>query len=372
MSDHIYFKGLKFIRFFAASLVVVHHIEQFKCMFGLENSWTNGIIRNLGGKGVTLFFVLSGFLITFLLLKEKEKTNTINIKYFYIRRMLRIWPLYFLIIGSSLFIFPQFDFFKMDGTSIIENHLIYILLLSVLILPNVTLFVYGPIPFSAQAWSIGVEEQFYLIWPLLIKYVKKISIVLIFIIGMLFVLQNSGVIIPKLIGKNVFSTAFLMNVSYFFRLFRIDCMAFGSIGALLVFHNSKILKYFFNPVSSFLILSFTVILIINPYKILFFENIIQSILFMALILNITSNNHCFYTVENKIFNKLGDISYGIYMYHPIICCIVIKLLGDRINNFTLYFLIFAFTLLLAYLSYTIFEKKLIQIKSKKFAVIHSN
>lgn len=372
MSGHIYFKGLKFIRFFAASLVVIHHIEQFKNIFGLQNLWANGIIRNLGDKGVTLFFVLSGFLITFLLLKEKEETETINIKYFYIRRILRIWPLYFLIVLSSIFIFPQFDFFKMNGTSIIEDHLVYVLLLSVVILPNVTLFKFGAIPFSSQAWSIGVEEQFYLIWPLLIKYVKKIIIVLIGIILAMFVLQNCGIIIPKLIGKDIISPSFLTNVSYFFKLFRIDCMAFGSIGALMVFHNSKFLKYFFNPISSFLILFFTIALVINPYKILFFENIIQSVLFMGLILNVTVNDRCFYTIENRVFNILGDISYGIYMYHPIVCFTLIKLYGDRLGNLMIYFLIFSFTLILSYLSYILFEKRLIKIKSKKFAIIHSN
>lgn len=372
MSTHIYFKGLKFIRFFAAFLVVVHHIEQFKSIFGLQNLWENGTVRNLGDKGVSLFFVLSGFLITFLLLKEKEKTNTINIKYFYIRRILRIWPLYFLIVLASLFIFPQFSFFRMNGSSIVDNNLLYVFLLSLVILPNVTLFKYGAIPFSSQAWSIGVEEQFYLLWPWLIKYVNKISFVLIGIIVVMFVLQNSGIIIPKLIGKEVIDPSVLTKVAFFFKLFRIDCMAFGSIGALMIFYKSKFLKYFFGPIASCLILIGTIALIINPFKIMFFEDIIQSIFFMALILNITSNNHCFYTVENKIFNKLGDISYGIYMYHPLICFIVIKLLGNSINNFTLYFLIFSFTLLLAYLSYTIFEKKLIRIKSRKFAVIHSN
>lgn len=372
MSTHIYFKGLKFIRFFAASLVVVHHIEQFKSIFGLQNLWENGTIRNLGDKGVSLFFVLSGFLITFLLQKEKEQTNTINIKYFYIRRILRIWSLYFLIVLASLFIFPQFSFFRMNGTSIIDNNLLYIFLLSLVILPNVTLFKFGAIPFSSQAWSIGVEEQFYLLWPWLIKYVNKISFVLIGIIVAMFVLQNSGMIIPKLIGKEAIDSSVLSKLTFFFKLFRIDCMAFGSIGALMVFYKSKFLKYFYHPVPSFLTLFFTILLIVNPFHILFFENIIQSILFMALILNIATNSHCFYSIENKIFNKLGDISYGIYMYHPLICFTVIKLVGDRINNVTLYFLIFSFTLLLAYLSYTVFEKKLIRIKSRKFGVIHSN
>lgn len=372
MSDHIYFKGLKFIRFFAASLVVVHHIEQFKNIFGLHNSWTNGTIRNLGDKGVTLFFVLSGFLITFLLLKEKEETKTINIKYFYIRRIFRIWPLYFLIVLSSLFIFPQFDFFRMDETSLITSNFSYILMLSLLILPNVTLFKFGAIPFSSQAWSIGVEEQFYLLWPLLIKHTKRIYLILISIIVVLFILQNNEVVLPKLFDNNFLDLKLAANISFFFKLFRIDCMAIGSIGALLVFNKSKILYYFYNKFISTLVLILTLGVIINPYKIYFLDNILYSVIFMAFIINVATYNKCFYTIENKVFNKLGDISYGIYMYHPLICFIVIKLLSDKLNNFSLYFFIFSFTLILSYLSYILFEKKLIKLKSNRFAVIHNN
>src|SRR4051812_27122652 len=102
-----YFRGLKFIRFFAASLVLVNHIEQYKFTLGLNSYWNFGTINYLGDKGVSIFFVLSGFLITFLLLKEREQLNTINIKYFYLRRILRIWPLYFIILIFSFFVFPQ-------------------------------------------------------------------------------------------------------------------------------------------------------------------------------------------------------------------------------------------------------------------------
>ena len=170
----VYFKGLKFLRFIAASMVVVHHIEQYKCKLGIPNLWSNGVIRNLGDKGVTLFFVLSGFLITFLLLKEKEQTGKINIKYFYFRRVLRIWPLYFLVVFSSIFLFPHLSFFRTNETSVIENKFLEILLLSICILPNMTMLYVGAIPFSSQTWSIGVEEQFYIVWPVLIKYTKHI------------------------------------------------------------------------------------------------------------------------------------------------------------------------------------------------------
>ena len=73
MSRHrVYFPNLNALRFFAEMLVVIHHTEQIKSLFGMTNIWTkNGVIHEIGKLGVYLFFVLSGFLITYLLFKEK-------------------------------------------------------------------------------------------------------------------------------------------------------------------------------------------------------------------------------------------------------------------------------------------------------------
>ena len=94
----IYFEGLNGLRFFAALAVIITHVELIKGVFKFKHYWNNPIIFNLGGLGVYFFFVLSGFLITYLLLSEKQKFNKIEIKQFYLRRIFRIWPLYYFII----------------------------------------------------------------------------------------------------------------------------------------------------------------------------------------------------------------------------------------------------------------------------------
>jgi peptidoglycan/LPS O-acetylase OafA/YrhL len=108
-SGSIYFPGLNSLRFLAASAVVFHHVEQYKSWKGLPNIWgTDGVlgafIDALGHKAVSLFFVLSGFLITYLLLAEVAKTGTVSLRKFYIRRILRIWPLYYIIVLSAIFV----------------------------------------------------------------------------------------------------------------------------------------------------------------------------------------------------------------------------------------------------------------------------
>ena len=102
MSNQLYFKGLNEIRALAAFSVIFHHLELYKFRIGIKSLFDfpqlNYFIANLGKNGVFLFFVLSGFLITYLLLQEKQTTGKISILKFYGRRIVRIWPLYFIIL----------------------------------------------------------------------------------------------------------------------------------------------------------------------------------------------------------------------------------------------------------------------------------
>ena len=85
--DIKYFKGLNALRFFAAYLVVIHHAEQIRMKYGIFHLKEYSLFNN-GGLAVTFFFVLSGFLISYLLFKESDVTNTISVKKFYFRRIL--------------------------------------------------------------------------------------------------------------------------------------------------------------------------------------------------------------------------------------------------------------------------------------------
>ncbi|HSB94527.1 MAG TPA: acyltransferase, partial [Flavitalea sp.] len=94
----IYFKNLNGFRFLAASGVIITHIELYKARVGAPNIWQHPLVFELGSAAVDFFFVLSGFLITYLLLEEKKQFKKINFRLFYTRRILRIWPLYYFII----------------------------------------------------------------------------------------------------------------------------------------------------------------------------------------------------------------------------------------------------------------------------------
>lgn len=364
----IYFSGINGFRFLAALAVIITHIELLKGVFGFKSYWSNPIIFNLGGMGVYFFFVLSGFLITYLLLEEKKQFNTIEIKQFYIRRILRIWPLYYLIVLIGFFILPKLELFQIPylENSFHENFS-FNLLLYIFILPNLAFSLFPAVPNIGQVWSIGVEEQFYIIWPWIVSKSKHIVKTLIYII--------SGLIIVKLLvlglGKFYSGANWYNPLKLFLAMSKFECMAIGGIGAYLLFSSSNVLKIIYNKYIFILsVILIPTLIYVTPNYIQDGIHIVYSILFLVIILNVSYNsqNNNF---ENKVLNYLGKISYGIYMYHFLIIPIVIKLIKHNIHiesewilNIIIYLSTIVLTITISGLSYRFFELPFIRLKSK--------
>ena len=123
------------------------------------------IVAAVGAYGLCLFFLLSSYLITELLSREESKTGTVHVKAFYLRRILRIWPLYF---GFLLFAKILGHFYPFFGLGTAR-------LLSFLFLAgNWYIAKFGSSWTPAEIlWSISVEEQFYLVWPLVARFGGK-------------------------------------------------------------------------------------------------------------------------------------------------------------------------------------------------------
>ncbi len=372
-SNKVYFKNLNAIRCIAAFLVIIHHIEQFKDIFHLPNYWKNPVIESIGRLGVILFFVLSGFLISYLLFKEKEVTQTISIKDFYLRRILRIWPLYFLIILTSLFVIPFVPFFTLEGfeTAVVWHHLFYKILLFVFFMPNLMGPVFGVIPYASQTWSIGAEEQFYLVWPWLNKKINNKWVLLFGVIIFYYLVKFSIPFFPHQI-KGVLKDFWLSTP--------IDCMAIGGLFAFIIFDTTafviSIKKVLFSKITQIIALIMTVAFILTNYhfplldKHFHFE--LYAILFGILISNFAANENRIFSMENKISSYLGKISYGVYMYHPIVIVLCIKIgmkYTNTINDFVLYPIVFLLVVLLSSLSYEFYEKRFIAKKTKYSKII---
>ncbi|CAG4992772.1 O-acetyltransferase OatA [Dyadobacter sp. CECT 9275] len=368
----VYFPNLNGIRFIAAFLVIIHHTEQFKSILYFDNYWGKVPFVDIIGKlGVVLFFVLSGFLITYLLLAEEYMFGKISVAKFYIRRMLRIWPLYFLIVILAFFVFPHINLFVLPGHSkdVIYSNLYIKLFLYAIFLPNLVLSFLGVVPYASHTWSIGTEEQFYFIWPVILNYFKKyriwlmISIISFYVSFSYFLTTHHADIIPF---KNIIQ-AFLVT-------FNIDCMAIGGIFSILLFENSKILGLLRNNTLFYVVIVITIFLLAKGVYISIFHYEFYSILFGILILNFASNARNKISIENDVFNYLGRISYGLYMYHPIVIVIALFICKsvNFVSNWIIYPVIVSLTVFFSSVSYRYYESFFLRYKSKFSNVISGN
>ncbi|MFP3595984.1 acyltransferase family protein [Chryseobacterium sp. SIMBA_029] len=251
IKKHIFFGGLNELRAIAAFAVILHHIELFKSRDKLPSllgsKYTSYFIEHLGKNGVHLFFVLSGFLITYLLLSEKQKSGRINLRKFYLRRIFRIWPLYYIIVLISFILIPflanSFTLFA-DSSSyynIVVSQSDYglrTILLYVFFLPNFALHEGKIIVGASQSWSVGVEEQFYIIWPLIVSFFNKKVTSVIF-----------GAILVAIVLINFkFYNSILSTIV---AIIPIEYMAIGSLGGYFI-QNVPILLHNTQKVNSFI------------------------------------------------------------------------------------------------------------------------
>lgn len=325
-----HFKGLNTLRFFAAFLVVLHHAESLRQDHKLPHHFKDfGLFQN-GANAVSFFFVLSGFLITYLLLREKQTSDTVSIKRFYIKRVFRIWPLYFLMVIIGAIIQPFFIKwfhipYEMPYT-IGETWYYFIFFV-----PGMVNFIFGS-NLLEPLWSIGVEEVFYLIWAPLFKWFKKhILTLLLTVIAIKFIL----------IGIGSFTTAFskVPVLGYLIRIHQFESMAIGGLGAYLVLYcGEKINSSMIYKIPA-QILIYTLLLVFivfggnikNVIWHFFFEQpIVSSLvtngLFLYIIIGVSVVQRNLFTLENKFLSYLGEISYGIYMFHLLILSQIIELL----------------------------------------------
>jgi len=357
----IHFNGLNELRAIAALCVVFHHLELYnhrdKIISLFKINYLSYFIGSLGKNAVYLFFVLSGFLITYLLLLEKREDKTINVKNFYIRRVFRIWPLYYIIFTISFFLVPLIikhtSFFNSEIYYIsriydensynVKNTILYLLFFS-----NVG----SPVVGAAQTWSISVEEQFYIIWPIIVRFLKKKILFAVLIFLPLFLTLYKKYHLP-----------FSNYISYF----PIEIMSVGGFFAYI--------KYYFNDRISSIFKSNVLFMILCSvmFYLLFFDSIIlyRAIVFGLLILFIIEDRRI--NLRSHILSRLGLISYGIYMYHPL-CMFLSSAINNHlfrsniiIYKIGFYILTLILTLIISYLSYNYIELKLLKIKDKRFS-----
>lgn len=368
MIKKIHFPGLNGVRFFAALLVIIDHTELFKSYLDLPTLWANSYSAYLGAFGVSIFFVLSGFLITYLLLEE-NKEGPIQIKDFYIRRILRIWPLYYLLVLLGFLVIPYLSYFQVPQYSSEMSDYLDRFLLFFGLAANVA-FVYFPtVAFANILWSVAVEEQFYLFWPHVVKIKQKllgVMVLLLFLYLMLkFYAGEFGPKFEELVIRSRFSS-----------------MIIGGIGAYLLFHQKAFIQFLYDRLVQVALLFLFIVMgmdWIDFKSLTWMQDELISLVLCGLIINVASNTQSIINLENSVFSYLGKLSYGLYVYHLFAVVLVLKGLpallpiqewSNWISCPVTLGLILFLTTGISHLSYTYFESYFLR-KKVRFSKVFS-
>lgn len=342
-----YFKQLDALRCISVFIVIFHHLPLFE-----ESNYFTYFFKNF--TGVDTFFILSGFLITGILLNTKEKKTPIKsaLKTFYIRRFFRIFPIYYLSIAFLVLVNPS------DYSSYAINDILYI--------SNFKMGFDGDFSgITPHFWSLSVEEQFYLFWPLLILLVPFKNQRLLKAILLVFILGIAGQFILKaldyrLLGRlTIGAFAYLSSGAFLSYAFHHKTGIFKSIVNLWPYTFAVILlvpiQYMFgldaSPEFTTLLYLFVGVVIVAKFVDGFKFSIIKSIF------------------ENNVVVYFGKISYGLYLYHFIVIHMLSGMNKFLHTSFPLAgtegaFAKLIMTIVVASLSWVMIEKPLIKLKNK--------
>lgn len=321
-----------------------------------------------GHLAVIFFFVLSGFLITHII-QQKLLVQQFSISDFYKKRIIRIWPLYYFIVVMGLYVLPQIDFMahnsewvdslsKLNPQELKETTLFYFL-----VLPNISVY-YGVFEYLGHTWTIGTEEQFYLIWPILMKKFKTSLPALLF------------AVIASVWGLRILCEMFEWRLlGAFISMFRIDSMAIGGLSAIILTEQRFLERFVVNRWVEIVAISAVMIFYLSGIHFGPVSDEVYSILFSLIIVNAAANPNTIVRLERfKFMGYLGQVSYGIYMYHPIVAMLALLLfnlihpsyMASFTSNLVFYGLVFGMSVATAVASYELVEKRIINFGRSKW------
>lgn len=344
MSSIKYRPEIDGLRAIAVISVIIYHLNE---------NWLSG-----GFLGVDIFFVISGFLITGIIITEIQQ-NSFSFKQFYTRRIKRIYPAFITamalvsFIASVIFIYNDF------------NQLRKTIELAIAFLSNFYLgLTQGYFDLSANEnpvlhiWSLAVEEQYYLIFPfiLILAYKKFREIKVLFIITLIlfFILLATS-----FVSANFYKEVLHQPNIYYLSNLRFPELLVGSL--LAIYHNLSNKVQLSKQVNNILAILSTLLL----FSCLFLMNnniayipgitLILPCIFTALIIHTTSQNNIVkLCLSNKAIVFIGKISYSLYLYHWIFIAFAYYITGEKqINNQSIAIVL---TIIFSVLSYYLIEQ----------------
>lgn len=367
-SRKLSFPNLDGLRFFCFLGVFLYH-SFYTPLAELRQTGGWQLARRLvanGNLGVNCFFVLSGFLITYLLLEEKSRTGKVHVGHFYLRRVLRIWPLYYACVLFGFFVFPllkQAAGLVPSETAVLPAYLAF--------LGNFDLLRNGLPDASSLGvlWSISVEEQFYLLWPVLIALTAEPR--LHWLLG--------GIVASSI----VFRTANLSNPAILdlHTLAVISDMSIGGLVALL----AKTSPGFVGRIERLPAAAVALVYALLGIMLLFqgtllpegtllqaLARVLSGCIFATIILEQNyARQSLFKFASSPGLSRLGQYTYGMYCLHTIAILVVLQVMSRLRLDTALWHVLFlhpllglGLTIAMSILSYRYFEEPFLRLKKR--------
>ncbi len=323
-----------------------------------------------GRTGVDLFFVLSGYLITDILLRTKDSPR--YMRNFFARRVLRIFPLYFFTV-ILFFLFAGMLPALQEQVHYYSSHSGYVWLH----VQNWLYFLHtkpaGPSPLMNHFWSLSLEEQFYLLWPavlLLFRRMVSLEKFLLLLIG--------ASVTARLIGWEMWGDGY--RFFYFQSIARLDGFAIGGLIAVWLFTGKPAFRKLLKLILILVLLQIVAFIISRivqpgfPHMIITGLCLISALYGLLVTVSITGKNKLITTILSRPWLRIaGKYSYGIYVYHwPVlilskIYCwpVLLQWIPARQTAALVHGVWATFiTLLLSAASYEFFEKRFLSLKTR--------
>ena len=360
--------GLRFLAFFSVFLFHSFYTPDPRIKASMLYQVPHRLTRE-GYLGVNFFFVLSGFLITYLLLVEKQLTGRIAIGAFYMRRVLRIWPLYFVIVFMGFVVLPFLKAYFGQGPLHETAQPIYFFLF----LANFNEIYHNcRTPSLTLLWSVSVEEQFYLVWPLLMAAVPARRL------GWLFV---SMLVLSIAFRALHLHDRLILNLNTFSV---IGDMTLGGLTAWLCFRNDRLVNWVAAWSRTTIALGYILGLVLIASQALLAElpgylaidRLILALFFAFVLLEQNYARNSFVKMARfRFLSYWGTYTYGLYCLHYIALLVAIQImhrlglngsplgvvLGDNVLALTL-------ALGMSWISLNFYEKPFLKLKNR-FAFI---
>lgn len=342
----------------------VHH--ESKLIAALSETFFNS-----AEEGVSIFFVLSGFLITGLLLDEEKATGSFSLKHFYLRRILRVWPLLYAVLIFGFFIYPSLAAFFGIPHSQDSNPWMNFFLLNNFDLMNLAMS--EKIRFNLLieiTWSVAIEEQFYLCWPLLLMLSSKF--------------RNRGMMLTGMLILNLFFRIVYRDnfyYQYFHTLAVSGDLLTGALLAYLLRTRARLIPFLQQQTDRLRLVLYALGMFFFVFRYFFFDYHEDYYLLrypLSFFYAYVIADQCY---AGSTFLKLGKLNalrqfgkytYGAYLLHPIAILFIKHLLDfsgfNYKDSWTITLLLFSLALIttvgLSIMSFHFFEKHFLKLKER--------